>query len=672
MKYIFLALSVIFSFPVLAQSFTDDFESYEEGEGVAEQSNEWSVVSGMGPRGGNTDIEVVDRDARSGNQSLRFRSLGNNRFPPGVYLSIGGLKDLGELSTDFWIKVDDGDAAYFNVQGSQQNGQTVVMRCIAEGEILTVYDYDWNAVGEAEYTPEEWTQIGFEVDLTNNNWQVFVSEEKIAEFENGFNKVASIGFIAADAASDDGIDFYLDDISYRFKEYEYQDFNAQMARVTYTGGEFAGDEAYITAEVRNLGSFEINQMKLGYVFEDVLITQEIQGLSMVTGNYQSVTFDVPITITQGLNYVEAYVLEVEGKSDDVSEDDSKVLIIKPYEPAKNKVILLEAGTSTVCGTCPIVDVTMQKAVEEMGDWIIPIEVHERDPMQSESGADFFSSVIGAYPAVSVNRQDLLETYPESSRNQLLKYLEAPPAAFIEVGATFDEVNNNLRVQGVYVLQEGIETGSWKVSCALVEAEVTSTDASYDQRNDYWIYRGNGDFGGYESKERIVPAAEMVYRNVLREYSASFEGSADIPLISRAGDTVLIDFFFELDSSWKTENLRLIPLLLNEDGVVDNAASETYAQAIENGLLEKTLSIESVNGQLNALRVFPNPTSGRLTISGLNNLNTAHYQIHDIRGILVQSGLLNERLDIGNVEPGMYFLSVQAMDQVYQKRFSVVR
>ena len=78
-----------------------------------------------------------------------------------------------------------------------------------------------------------------------------------------------------------------------------------------------GEEATIIAEIRNLGSFEINTMKLGYVFDDVLITQDVVGLSLVTGAYHSVTFDQTVTVKSGINYVEVLILEVEGQQDDV-------------------------------------------------------------------------------------------------------------------------------------------------------------------------------------------------------------------------------------------------------------------------------------------------------------------------------------------------------------------
>lgn len=674
MKSFVSVILLLLSHQLYSQSYSEDFESFDSGDGIAEQSNDWTTAFGGGPRGGNTDIDVDDGDALSGAQSLRFSASGAGGRPSAVFLSLGGVRELGSLTTSFWIKIDNNDGAYFNVQGSQQNGNITSFTFQADGRgSFAVYDYDENEVGTGIYTSQTWVEVTLNVDLTGNVWEMLFDKIQIAEFQNGNNTMASICFAEINTADNTGVGFYIDDVSYKYTEYDFKDFNAQLTTVDYTGGEFVGEDAIIIAQVRNLGSFEINRMKLGYVFQDILVSQDVEGLSLVTGAYHTVTLDQPITVESGDNYVEVFVLEVEGKPDDVNSDDSKVLNIRPYVLAEGKVILLEGGTSTTCGECPIVDVTMQKVSEEMGEWVIPIEIHENDPMDVELVTDpFFDNFASSLPSVSINRSGTLTAYPESAKDQLLTYLEQEPKAIISAGAVFDEEGEQLRVQGVYAIKSEIESIGWKVTCALVESEVTSDDVTYNQRNDYWVYRGNGDFGGYESQPRIIQASNMVYRNVLRSYSPSFEGAAQIPQGRVAGDTVLVDFYFEIDESWDLKNINLIPMLISPNGPVDNAVKASLDKALEVGIKKETISSMSSYSGLTQVSVFPNPAQSTLTIKSDEAHEFSDYQIYDMRGSVVQLGSLRNTIDISTIENGLYFLALQSDRGIQKMAFSIVR
>ena len=136
--------------------------------------------------------------------------------------------------------------------------------------------------------------------------------------------------------------------------------------------------------------------------------------------------------------------------------------------------------------------------------------------------------------------------------------------------------------------------------------------------------GNGDFGGYESKPRIIDGTDMVYRNVLRSYSPSFNGTAEIPEGSLFEDTVLVDFYFDLDESWTTDNLKIIPILIKPDGTVDNAFSTSFSEAIETGIIKLTSSsIASVTTL--GVTVFPNPAKNTLNVHCEEGCKFSQYQ-----------------------------------------------
>ena len=101
MKYFLTIFLALISFHLFSQSYAEDFESFDEGEDIADQSNYWSTA--FGGRGGGGDVEVDDGDALSGSQSLRLRGPGIGRRPA-VYLSFGGGKRIGNIDNEFLVE----------------------------------------------------------------------------------------------------------------------------------------------------------------------------------------------------------------------------------------------------------------------------------------------------------------------------------------------------------------------------------------------------------------------------------------------------------------------------------------------------------------------------------------------------------------------------------------
>ena len=72
----------------VAQTFSDDFESYNVGDYIGVESTEWTTWSGT--VGGNEDAPVVEDNAHSGSNSTYYSSTSGTGGPQDVILPFNG------------------------------------------------------------------------------------------------------------------------------------------------------------------------------------------------------------------------------------------------------------------------------------------------------------------------------------------------------------------------------------------------------------------------------------------------------------------------------------------------------------------------------------------------------------------------------------------------------
>jgi hypothetical protein len=72
-----------------------------------------------------------------------------------------------------------------------------------------------------------------------------------------------------------------------------------------------------------------------------------------------------------------------------------------------------------------------------------------------------------------------------------------------------------------------------------------------------------------------------------------------------------------------------------------------------------------------VNIFPNPTSGKINISGLSN--GAEISVRDIHGRIVETGkaqLYRQSLDLSGLQPGVYFVEIEAQSKSIIKKLIV--
>lgn len=71
-----------------------------------------------------------------------------------------------------------------------------------------------------------------------------------------------------------------------------------------------------------------------------------------------------------------------------------------------------------------------------------------------------------------------------------------------------------------------------------------------------------------------------------------------------------------------------------------------------------------------IRLYPNPATGLVNVSGLNSSNQSAYRIYGVSGNLIASGVFgsNNSVDVSNLHPGLYILNVLTDDGAHGLKF----
>lgn len=93
----------------------------------------------------------------------------------------------------------------------------------------------------------------------------------------------------------------------------------------------------------------------------------------------------------------------------------------------------------------------------------------------------------------------------------------------------------------------------------------------------------------------------------------------------------------------------------------------------NGMFEATISqvLSTEDNEFsNSIKIYPNPVQDNLHIELANNLGaSANYRIHNLLGQTVAHGdLINERIDVTNLDTGLYFVEINVDGKRGVKRF----
>jgi hypothetical protein len=260
-----------------------------------------------------------------------------------------------------------------------------------------------------------------------------------------------------------------------------------------------------------------------------------------------------------------------------------ITLVTTRAHAQVKNVLLEQHTGTWCGWCVDGNVKMDEIIDQYGDQVIGVKIHNGDAMEI-----FEQSVIGGalgltgFPTASINRKDfggsvflsrnVWKTTCESQMQQKAK-------AEVDCFYTLDKDTRIVRIQIMVNINEPMNF-PLKFNAYIVEDYVTGTGDGYDQANYLSLRPGFENNPYYSQPSKIVGFNHMkVVRKML---GGAWGVRGNLPLSVEAGDFYTYEFEAEINERWKIDDLSFVGIL--QADASGNKEIINSAIAIENGSL----------------------------------------------------------------------------------------
>lgn len=432
---------------------------------------------------------------------------------------------------------------------------------------------------------------------------------------------------------------------------------------------WAGGEMFITGSVNNPGFQTITSF-------DLLINDG--GFNTDTVNFTglNIPFDeghelaIPYTVKQGANDLSITLVNINGGSDNDPADNDGEASVTGVTPVTGRKVVLEEATGTWCQWCPRGAVMLDYMAESYPETVIPIAVHNGDPMKVTAYDTPFSQLIGgSYPKVAVDRVHIGD--PLEFEDFYIDRMTDEPTIVINQNVDYDESTRKITVTSYVKFLEEMN-GDFGIAVVYTENDVTGTTSTYGQVN---AYSGgcNGEMGGYENLPATVPAASMVYNHVARNIVGTFTGNASaVPDENPAESIISFESSYTHPVSFDVTEMHAITLFIDK-------ASGDIVNAEQTAIPNLFVGTNDPN-EIVSVSMFPNPVQDAATIKmNLKESSDVQMRIMDAYGkVSIERNYSNisgeQRLpfQVGNLASGAYLLSVTAKGQTVTKPFVIVR
>lgn len=244
-----------------------------------------------------------------------------------------------------------------------------------------------------------------------------------------------------------------------------------------------------------------------------------------------------------------------------------------------KNVLLEEITGTWCNNCPS-GIYYIDSLHHTYDNVIAIAVHtdwptQKDPMSYQEYAE--KTKLTSAPSANIGRR-----YTAKNTSEWFQFVEEEmsqqPKANVSVATSFDEESRLLTAVITVTAIENLE-GSYTVSGVVCEDAVTGTSAAYNQANVYAQY-AYYPMGGFENMPDPIPANRIAYDHVARQLLGTYEGQGGLTPLAK-DQSFAQTFTYYIPEGYDHNYIRVVGMLLDGSGMVDNAGISDYANGKTN-------------------------------------------------------------------------------------------
>ncbi len=515
-------------------------------------------------------------------------------------------------------------------------------------------------------------------------------------------------------------DWFIDDIIL------FTPFNLDAEMVSLNNLPFTGGPMEITGTVRNFGSTQINSLDIDWEADGEIHSTTFGGLELEFGDTYDFTcadlFDFPV----GTYEVVVTITSVNGTTDDNPDNNQLSETISVMSNAVYKKPCMEEFTSSTCGPCAGFNSALTPWAEEHADDITLIKYQmdwpgSGDPYYTAEGGvrkDFYGvsgvpsfytngSFTGSSGMVPTMAQ-VIAAYDEAIAEPGLMSLVGshtldgtvmditttilPFASFSNVSVyivvfehiTTQNVGNNGETQFEHVMMKmvpdaygtsvnledrvpftisetvdlaGTNVEEWDdLGVAIFVQDMSSKDV---YQSDYSIENGT-----------FATEARLASITVDGEPIADFDPDTYVYEIALATGTVEIPF---VEAVLMDANGTKIIVPANE--IPGITTIDTYGEDIATHLTYEvnfTIGTGIGNEAFEAVKIYPNPTNGKLFFRGTEG---ADVKIYSVTGSLITDikDFSNNSIDLSDIQPGVYYVSIILEDKtVVTKKISLLK
>jgi len=368
---------------------------------------------------------------------------------------------------------------------------------------------------------------------------------------------------------------------------------------------------------------------------------------------------IPIVIEDPSdNYeLKVWVSNVNGELDEMSCNDTLIEYVTGIKGiTADRKVLVEEWTGTWCAYCIDGAVVIDELEEAFDDNVIPIAIHDGDPMEFQDSLRIGFSA-SAYPMAIINRKSFSETYDYTNeavdRSSWISIVGEEINSYSPVEVVINhDWNSETRTITADVTANYVDhsAGDARLILMIIEDSLSNTGSDWAQANGYDDTPGHPYYGAGNSVN------EFQHRHVLRDYveSSCFGVDGIIPHLVAIGSSYSYTFSYELPSDFNENQISLVAAVVkysatNDAGYIGMRGARDIYNSNEAKLTTEEVSLAEVNSTFS---FYPNPVNRRLIMS-----SKVQYELYNSIGEFISNGY-SDYIEMNNYSSGLYFLSVE--------------
>lgn len=201
---------------IISKTFNEDFESYELFDYLAFTSPLWGTWDNPLSFGCDQDIHIdfgpTDSNAIGGSQAINFKSTSVSGGPQDLILPFGTSSSYNSGVFIFSAKFNVNTGAYFNFQSDYNIGVGWALDVLMQQNGQVIFSNSQNSNLLTSFYPNNtWFELKLAINITNNEWNVYIDNIFIGSFSNAINQISSLDLFPLN-----GHIFSVDDIHYMY------------------------------------------------------------------------------------------------------------------------------------------------------------------------------------------------------------------------------------------------------------------------------------------------------------------------------------------------------------------------------------------------------------------------------------------------------------------------